>query len=110
MSSSLRTCSKPTGLGEPGAAMYERAPQFRTGIQFARRGLQNSARIQPSSFPVAASSALTTDQRLREGDIAGPESNQPGLESRVVLQFPLNKELEGRGACRSSSSAATTLA
>jgi hypothetical protein len=94
MSSSLPNLFETTGLGVAMGSMYERAPQFRTGIQFHAGDLK----IQPEFgivVPVAASSALTTDQRLRQGDIAGPESYQPGLESRVVLQFPLNKNWKG---------------
>jgi hypothetical protein len=55
-------------------------------------------KIQPEFaivMPVAGSSALTPDQRERFGDRAGAESNQPGLESRVVFQFPLNKGWKG---------------
>jgi hypothetical protein len=39
---------------------------------------------------VAGSGGLTDEQRARFGDRAGAESNQPGLESRIVLQFPLS--------------------
>jgi hypothetical protein len=35
------------------------------------------------------------DQRTRFGDRAGAESNQPGVEARVVFQFPLNKDWKG---------------
>ncbi|MFZ0419467.1 MAG: hypothetical protein WAM04_15310 [Candidatus Sulfotelmatobacter sp.] len=94
MSSTLPNLFETTGLGVAMGSLYERAPQFRTGIQFHAGDLK----IQPEFgivMPIAGSSALTTDQRLREGDIAGPQSYQPGLESRVVFQFPLNKNWKG---------------
>jgi hypothetical protein len=67
---------------------------FVTGIQFHAGDLK----IQPEFAIVMAaegSSALTTDQRLRFGDRAGAESNQPGVEARVVFQFPLNHDWKG---------------
>ncbi len=94
MSSTLPNLFETTGLGVAMGSLYERAPQFKTGIQFHAGDLK----IQPEFaivMPIAGSSALTTDQRLREGDIAGPQSYQPGLESRVVFQFPLNKNWKG---------------
>src|SRR5260370_14721966 len=70
-------------------ALWERVPQFRTGVQFHSGDLK----IQPEFaivLPVAGSGGLTDEQRARFGDRAGAESNQPGLESRIVLQFPLS--------------------
>jgi len=46
-------------------------------------------------MPTAGSSALTVDQRLRFGDRAGAESNQPGVEARIVFQFPLSHSWKG---------------
>jgi hypothetical protein len=74
--------------------LYERTPQFRTGIQFHA----GDFKIQPEFaivLPVAGSGALTPDQRARFGDRAGSDSNQPGLEARVVLQFPLSHSWKG---------------
>ena len=88
-SSTLPNLFETTGLGVGMGSLYERIPQFRTGIQFPA----GEFKIQPEFaivLPVAASSALTTDQRLRFGDRAGAESNQPGLEGRIVFQFPLS--------------------
>jgi hypothetical protein len=70
-------------------------PMFKTGVQFHAG---DYLKIQPEFAIVMAtqgSSALTTDQRLRFGDRAGAESNQPGLEGRVVFQFPLNRSWKG---------------
>jgi hypothetical protein len=93
-SSSLPALFETTGLGVAMGSLYERIPQFKTGVQFHSGDLK----VQPEFaivMPVAGSSALTTDQRLRFGDRAGAESDQPGLEARVVFQFPLNKDWKG---------------
>jgi hypothetical protein len=89
ISTSLPNLFETTGLGVAMGTLYERVPQFRTGIQFHTGDLK----IQPEFaivLPIAGSSALTTDQRLRFGDRAGSDSNQPGLEARLVFQFPLS--------------------
>jgi hypothetical protein len=93
-SSTLPNLFETTGLGIGMGSLYERIPQFRTGIQFPI----GDFKIQPEFaivMPSAASGALTADQRLRFGDRAGAESNQPGLESRVVFQFPLSHNWKG---------------
>lgn len=89
IATSLPSLFETTGLGVGMGTLYERLPMFRTGMQF-RFG---SFRIQPEFAivdPADGSSALTTDQRLRFGDRVGSDSNQPGLESRIVFQFPLS--------------------
>jgi len=88
-SSSLPNIYETTGTAIGMGALWERVPQFRTGVQFHSGDLK----IQPEFaivLPVAGSGALTDEQRARFGDRAGPESNQPALESRIVLQFPLS--------------------
>src|SRR6267378_1137579 len=88
-SSSLPNIYETTGTAIGMGALWERVPQFRTGVQFHSGDL----RIQPEFaivLPVAGSAGLTDEQRARFGDRAGAESNQPGLESRIVLQFPLS--------------------
>jgi hypothetical protein len=94
VSSSLPSLFETTGLGIGMGSLWERAPQFRTGLQFHAGDLK----IQPEFalvLPIAGSSALTPDQRARFGDRAGSDSNQPGLEARVVLQFPLSHNWKG---------------
>jgi hypothetical protein len=89
LSSTLPNLFETTGLGVGMGSLYERIPMFRTGVQFPA----GDFKIQPEFaivLPVAASAALTADQRLRFGDRAGAESNQPGLEARIVFQFPLS--------------------
>ena len=94
MSSSLPSLFETTGLGVAMGSLYERIPQFKTGVQFHTGDLK----IQPEFaivLPVAASSALTPDQRARFGDRAGSDSDQPGVESRIVFQFPLSHNWKG---------------
>ena len=93
-SSTLPALFETTGAGVGMGSLYERMPMFKTGVQFHTGDLK----IQPEFAIVMAaegSSALTTDQRLRFGDRAGAESNQPGLEARVVFQFPLSHSWKG---------------
>ncbi|MGD0790838.1 MAG: hypothetical protein ABR920_03620 [Terriglobales bacterium] len=94
LSSSLPSLFETTGLGVAMGSMYERIPQFRTGVQFHTGDLK----IQPEFaivLPVAASAALTPDQRARFGDRAGSDSNEPGVEARLVFQFPLSHNWKG---------------
>jgi hypothetical protein len=93
-SSTLPSLFETTGLGVGMGSLYQRIPQFKTGVQFHAGDLK----IQPEVAMVlsaAGSSALTTDQHLRFGDRAGAESDQPGVEARVVFQFPLSHNWKG---------------
>ena len=93
-SSTLPSLFETTGLGVGMGSLYERMPMFKTGVQFH----SGDFKVQPEFaivMPIAGSSALTVDQRLRFGDRAGAESNQPGLEARVVFQFPLSHNWKG---------------
>jgi len=93
-SSTLPSLFENTGLGVGMGSLYQRIPQFRTGIQFHAGDLK----IQPEVAMVLSaqgSSALTTDQHLRFGDAVGAQSDQPGVEGRIVFQFPLNKSWKG---------------
>jgi hypothetical protein len=94
LSSSLPSLFETTGLGVAMGSLYERIPQFKTGIQLHTGDLK----IQPEFaivLPAAGSSALTPDQRARFGDRAGSDSNQPGVEARLVFQFPLSHSWRG---------------
>jgi len=93
-SSTLPSLFETTGLGVGMGSLYERMPSFKTGVQFH----SGDFKVQPEFaivMPTAGSAALTVDQRLRFGDRAGAESNQPGLEARVVFQFPLSHSWKG---------------
>ena len=94
ISSSLPNLFETTGLGLAMGTLYERIPQFKTGIQFHAGDLK----IQPEValvLSVQGSAGLTTDQHLRFGDAVGAESNQPGVEGRIVFQFPLSHHWKG---------------
>ncbi|MFI5118687.1 MAG: hypothetical protein ACHP8B_18520, partial [Terriglobales bacterium] len=93
-SSTLPSLFETTGLGVGMGSLYERMPMFKTGVQFH----SGDFKVQPEFAIVmstAGSSALTEDQRTRFGDRAGAESNQPGVEARVVFQFPLSHSWKG---------------
>src|SRR6266571_3613462 len=93
-SSTLPTLFESTGTAISMGSLWERAPMFRTGVQFHSGNLK----VQPEFaivLPVAGTAALTDEQRARFGDRAGPESNQPALESRLVFQFPLSTSWQG---------------
>src|SRR5712671_1683380 len=93
-SSTLPSLFETTGTAIAMGALWERAPMFRTGVQFHSGNLK----VQPEFaivLPVAGTSALTDEQRARFGDRAGPESNQPALESRIIFQFPLSHSWSG---------------
>jgi hypothetical protein len=92
--STLPTLFETTGLGVGMGSLYERMPQFKTGVQFH----SGDFKVQPEFaivMPIAGSSALTDEQRSRFGDRAGAESNQPGVEARLVFQFPLSHKWKG---------------
>src|SRR5712664_2145971 len=93
-SSTLPSLFETTGTAIGMGALWERAPMFKTGVQFHSGNLK----VQPEFaivLPVAGTSALTDEQRARFGDRAGSESNQPALESRIVFQFPLSTSWQG---------------
>lgn len=89
ISSSLPSLFETTGVGIGMGTLWERQPMFKTGVQFKAGDLQ----IQPEvaiTLPVAGTAALTDEERARFGERAGAESNQPGLQGRLVFQFPLH--------------------
>ncbi len=93
-SSTLPTLFESTGTAISMGALWERAPMFKTGVQFHSGDLK----VQPEFaivLPIAGTAALTDEQRARFGDRAGSESNQPALESRIVFQFPLSHSWQG---------------
>ena len=93
-SSTMMNIFETTQLGAFFGNIYERAPQIKIGTVLGHGDykLGGDFAIQQS---IAGSSGLTADQRARFGDRAGAESNQPGVEGRLVFQFPINKNWEG---------------
>jgi hypothetical protein len=93
-SSTLPALFETTGLGVGMGGFYERIPQFKTGVQFH----VGDVKIEPEVALVLSaggSSTLTTDQHLRFGDAVGAESDEPGVESRIVFQAPLSHNWRG---------------
>ena len=87
-SSTLPDYFETTGLGVGMGSFYERAPMVRTGFQFGSENFK----VQPEFavvLPVFGEASLTDQQRVREGTLAGPESNHPDFQARLVFQFPL---------------------
>jgi len=90
---------------------YQRQPQFRTGLQFSagKLKIQPEFSITLSAFGDAnlnnsASSALDGSAGViptgfqnqnREGAILGQASGEPGVEGRLVFDFPLNSGWKG---------------
>ncbi|MGA8221413.1 MAG: hypothetical protein WB780_07125 [Candidatus Acidiferrales bacterium] len=89
-SSTLPNIYETTGLMVGYGSLYERMPQFKIGAQIIHSG---DFKVQPEFAivePVSADSTLTELQRTGFGDRAGADSNEPGVEGRVVFQFPLS--------------------
>ena len=94
VSSTLPNLFETTGLGIGMGTLWERSPMFKTGVQFH----SGDFKVEPEFaivLPVAGNSTLTSDQRARFGDRAGSESNQPGIEARIVFQTPLSHNWKG---------------
>jgi hypothetical protein len=88
-SSTLMDLFETTGFGFAQGNLYERMPMFRTGFQLHNGKLK----VQPElaiALPVFGEAGLSVDQRLRFGGRVGSEANQPELEGRIVLEFPLS--------------------
>jgi len=89
-SSTLPNIYETTGLMAGYGALYERAPQFKIGAQIIHSG---DFKVQPEFaivMPISSDANLTELQRTGLGDEAGPDSNEPAVEGRVVFQFPLS--------------------
>jgi len=87
-STTLPDLFEGTGLGLAMGTFYERTPQIRTGLQFGK----GDFKFEPEFalvFPGFGEGGLSADQRERFGSRVGPESGQPGVQARLVFQFPL---------------------
>jgi len=100
-----------TNNGVAFGSIYERVPQVRTGLQFHAGDLK----IEPEVAVVLAAFAdsnlnssstasilgslgqIPTGQQEqnREGAILGPASGEPGVQGRLVFDFPLDKSWKG---------------
>jgi hypothetical protein len=110
-SSTLMDLFESTGNGVGFGNFYERIPQFKTGFQFSagKLKIEPEVAITLGAFgdnnlnnSVAASLAGTVGQipvgqqnQGREGAILGSASGQPGVQARLVFDFPLNSSWKG---------------
>jgi hypothetical protein len=110
-SSSLPDIYETTGLGVGFGSFYERLPQIKSGVQFHTGSLKiqpefaitlggfgdNNLNSSVTNSLFGALGQIPTGQQnqLREGAILGSASGQPGVQGRIVFDFPLNKSWKG---------------
>ena len=94
VSSTLPTTIENTNFGGIGyGASYERLPQVRGGFNYSLGGAR-SWRIQPEFavvFPAFGNLPTNVADQLGFGERQGADADRPGLQSRVVLQWQLDK-------------------
>jgi hypothetical protein len=108
-SSTVYDIFETTGFGVFFGNFYERIPQIKTGLQFSAgrfkiepevavtlgafgdANLNNSAGVSAFGATVVNNVPAGFQNQGREGAILGPASSQPGVQGRIVLDFPLNK-------------------
>jgi hypothetical protein len=93
-SSTLPNLFETTGLGIGFGTLYERAPQFRFGMEHNFGAFKlgpEFAVVLPASGDVGGTgSAVSLQNQLGEGEQQGPNSAQPEIQARVVGQFQLD--------------------
>ncbi|HUJ40602.1 MAG TPA: hypothetical protein VLW54_08655 [Candidatus Acidoferrales bacterium] len=110
-SSTVMDLFETTGFGVGFGNFYERIPQFKVGAQFTAgklkvvpefaitlgafgdSGLNNS--VTQTLFGSLGQVATGEQNQTREGAILGPDSTQPGVQGRLVFDFPLNSNWKG---------------
>src|SRR5882672_7744638 len=94
VSSTLPNMIENTNFGGIGfGAAYERMPQVRAGFNYNAGG-ERSWKIQPEFaivFPAFGNLPLNVADQLGFGERQGADSDKPGIQSRVVLQWQLDK-------------------
>jgi hypothetical protein len=93
-SSTLPNTIENTNFGGIGyGAIYERAPQVRTGINYNLGG-KRAWKIQPEFaivLPAFGDVPTNVADQLGFGERQGVDSDRPGLQGRVVLQWQLDR-------------------
>ncbi len=110
-SSTVQDIYETTGFAVGFGNFYERIPQIKTGLQFTAgkvkiqpefavtlgafgdSGLNNS--VTSSLFGSLGQVPTGQQNQTREGAILGPASSQPGIQGRLVIDFPLNQGWKG---------------
>ncbi|HUK54790.1 MAG TPA: hypothetical protein VL099_16005 [Candidatus Binatia bacterium] len=108
-SSTVMDLFETTGFGVFFGNFYERIPQIKTGLQFTAgswkiqpefaitlgafgdANLNNSASASLFGSTVVGNIPTGFQDQNREGAILGSASGQPGVQGRIVFDFPLNK-------------------
>ena len=94
VSSTLPNTIENTNFGGIGyGASYERLPQVRGGFNYSLGGAR-SWKIQPELaivFPAFRNLPTNVADQLGFGERQGADSDRPGVQSRVVLQWQLDK-------------------
>jgi len=92
-SSTLPNTIENTNFGGIGyGAIYERVPQIRTGFNYSLGG-ERSWKIAPEialTFPAFGDLPTNVADQLGFGERQGADSNRPGVQGRVVLQWQLD--------------------
>jgi len=92
-SSTLPNTIENTNFGGIGyGALYERIPQVRTGFNYNLGG-ERSWKIAPEialTFPAFGDLPTNVADQLGFGERQGADSNRPGVQGRVVLQWQLD--------------------
>jgi hypothetical protein len=92
-SSTLPSLFETTGMGLGFGTLYERAPQFRFGIGRKLGGTRNVF-VQPEFavvMPAYGNDPLNVADQLGYGEKQGADSGRPEIQSRLVLQWQLDK-------------------
>ena len=93
-SSTLPNMIENTNFGGIGyGAIYQRIPQARFGFNYNAGG-SRAVKIQPEFavvFPAFGNLPTNVADQLGFGERQGADSNQPGLQGRMVLQWQLDK-------------------
>jgi hypothetical protein len=93
-SSTLPNTIENTNFGGIGfGAIYQRIPQVRFGVTYNAGG-SRSVKISPEFaivFPAFGDLPTNVADQLGFGERQGADSDRPGLQSRVVLQWQLDK-------------------
>jgi hypothetical protein len=110
-SSTVQDIFETTGFGVGFGNFYERIPQIKTGLQFKAgrwkiqpefaltlgafgdSGLNNS--VTSTLFGSLGQVPVGEQNQGREGAILGPASSEPGVQGRLVFDFPLNSGWKG---------------
>ncbi|MDX6710223.1 MAG: DcaP outer membrane protein [Blastocatellia bacterium] len=94
VSSTLPNMIESTNFGGVGyGASFQRLPQTRFGINYNMGG-SRSVKIAPEFalvFPAFGNVPINLADQLGYGEREGTDSNRPGLQSRVVLQWQFDK-------------------